>query len=70
MRFIDESDFVNKGNGFTLRDCSGWKLQYSSQILKHLCDFPLPNVDLGFAVISELQNTRGSTLGKERGAFD
>ena len=22
-------------------------LQYSSQILKHLCDFPLPNVDLG-----------------------
>ena len=27
-------------------------LQYSSQILKHLCDFPLPNVDLGIAVIS------------------
>ena len=26
MRFIDESDFVNKGNGFTLRDCSCWKL--------------------------------------------
>ena len=23
------------------------ELQYSSQILKHLCDFPLPNVDLG-----------------------
>ena len=22
-------------------------LQYLSQILKHLCDFPLPNVDLG-----------------------
>ena len=45
-------------------------LQYSSEILKHLCDFPLPNVDLGFAVISVLQNTRGSTLGKERGAFE
>ena len=27
-------------------------LQYSSQILKHLCDFPLPNVDLGIAVMS------------------
>ena len=26
VRFIDDSDFVNKGNGFTLRDCSGWKL--------------------------------------------
>ena len=24
-----------------------YKLQCSSQILKHLCDFPLPNVDLG-----------------------
>ena len=23
---IDESDFVNKGNGFTLRDCSDWEL--------------------------------------------
>ena len=29
MRFIDESDFVNKGNGFTLRDCSGWKLDFT-----------------------------------------
>ena len=48
----------------------GEQLQYSSEILKHLCNFPLPNVDLGFAVISVLQNTRGSTLGKERGAFD
>ena len=44
-------------------------LQYSSQILKHLCDFPLPNVDLGFAVISVVQNTRGSTLGREKGHF-
>ena len=26
VRFIDENDFVNKGNGFTLRDCSGLKL--------------------------------------------
>ena len=25
----------------------GVTLQYSSQILKHLCDFPLSNVDLG-----------------------
>ena len=48
---------------------SGAELQYSSEILKHLCDFPLPNVDLGFAVISVLQNTRGSTLGKEKGAL-
>ena len=45
------------------------KLQYSSQMLKHLCDFPLPNVDLGFAVISVLQYTRGSTLGREKGHF-
>ena len=26
MRFIDESDFVNKGIGLILRDCSGWEL--------------------------------------------
>ena len=26
MRFIAESDFVNKGNGFILRDCSDWEL--------------------------------------------
>ena len=26
VRFIDESDFVNKGIGFILRDCSGWEL--------------------------------------------
>ena len=26
VRFIDESDFVNKGNGVILRDCSDWKL--------------------------------------------
>ena len=50
--------------------CTLLDLQYSSEILKHLCDSPLPNVDLGFAVISVLQNTRGSTLGKERGAFE
>ena len=29
VRFIDESDFVNKGNGFTLRDCSDWELDSS-----------------------------------------
>ena len=26
VRFIDESDFVNKCIGFILRDCSGWEL--------------------------------------------
>ena len=27
VRFIDESDFANKGNGFIfLRDCSDWEL--------------------------------------------
>ena len=25
-RFIDESDFANKGKGFILRDFSDWKL--------------------------------------------
>ena len=29
--------------------------------------FPFPNVDLGITVVSLLQNTRGSTLGKDRG---
>ena len=28
---------------------------------------PFPNVDLGITVVSLLQNTRGSTLGKDRG---
>ena len=44
-------------------------LQYSSKILKHLCLFPLPNVDLGITVVSVLQNTRGSTLGREKAHF-
>ena len=26
VRFIAESDFLNKGNGFILRDCSDWEL--------------------------------------------
>ena len=26
LRFIDESDFVKKGNGFILKDCSDWEL--------------------------------------------
>ena len=26
VRFIDDSDFVNKGNGFIVSDCSDWKL--------------------------------------------
>ena len=28
--------------------------------------FPFPNVDLSITAVSELQNTRGSTLGRER----
>ena len=31
--------------------------------------FLFPNVDLGITVVSLVQNTRGSTLGKERGKF-
>ena len=45
------------------------QLQYSSKILKHLCLFPLPNVDLGITVVSVLQNTCGSTLGREKAHF-
>ena len=26
LRFIDQSDFVNKGNGFILKDCPDWEL--------------------------------------------
>ena len=40
------------------------KLQSSSKILKHF-----PNVDLGNTVVSVLQNTRGSTLGRERAHY-
>ena len=29
VRFITESDFVNKGNGFILRNCSDWELDSS-----------------------------------------
>ena len=36
VRFIDESDFVNKGNGFILRDCSDWELD--SRISLELTD--------------------------------
>ena len=28
MRFIDESDFVNKGHGFVLKDCPDWELDF------------------------------------------
>ena len=35
----------------------------------NLVIFPFPNVDLGITVVSLVQNTRGSTLGKERGKF-
>ena len=37
VRFIDESDFVNKGIGLILRDCSGWELD--STISLELTDF-------------------------------
>ena len=40
------------------------QLQSSSKLLKHF-----PNVDLGITVVSVLQNTRGSTLGRERAHF-
>ena len=26
VRFVDKTDFVNKENGFILRDCSDWEL--------------------------------------------
>ena len=26
VRFINQSDFVNKGNGFLLKGCPDWKL--------------------------------------------
>ena len=26
LRFIDQSDFVNKGNSFILKDCPDWEL--------------------------------------------
>jgi len=29
MRFIDESDFVNKGHGFVLKDCPDWELDFT-----------------------------------------
>ena len=32
--------------------------------------FPFPNFNLGITVVSVLQNTRGSTLGKEMGSFE
>ena len=38
VRFIDDSDFVNKGNGFILRDCSDWELD--STIPLELTDLP------------------------------
>ena len=40
-----------------------WRvLQSSSKILKHLCAFPFPYVDLGITVVSVLQNTRFNDL--------
>ena len=27
--FIDESDFVDKGNGFILKDCPDWELDFT-----------------------------------------
>ena len=40
------------------------QLQSSSKVLKHF-----PNVDLGITVVSVLQNTRGSILGRERAHY-
>ena len=42
VRFIDESDFVNKGIGFILRDCSDWELDptISLQLTDLLDDIP------------------------------
>ena len=36
VRFIDKSDFVQKVNGFILRDCPDWELD--STILLELTD--------------------------------
>ena len=30
VRFIDESDLVNKGNGFILKDCPSWEKIYQN----------------------------------------
>jgi len=30
VRLIDESDLVNKGNGFILKDCPGWEKMYQN----------------------------------------
>ena len=40
------------------------QLKSSSNLFKHF-----PNVDLGITVVSVLQNTRGSTLGRERAHY-
>ena len=49
-------------------------LQYSSQILKHLCDFPLPNVDLGLQSfqcskihLAQRWGRRGAHLSENKG---
>ena len=49
-------------------------LQYSSQILKHLCDFPLPNVDLGLQSsqcskirVAQHWGRRGAHLSENKG---
>ena len=44
-------------------------LQHTSKILKPWVHFYFPNVALGITVVSVLQNTRGSTLGRERTHF-
>ena len=43
------------------------KLQSSSQILKHFCDFPLPNVDLGLQSFQCSKYAR-LNIGKGEGA--
>ena len=52
------------------------QLQYSSQILKHLSDFPLPNVDLGLQSsqcskirVAQHWGRRGAHLSENKGVI-
>ena len=38
VRFIDQSDFINKGNGFLLKGCPAWELD--STISLEMTDLP------------------------------
>ena len=43
----EEQDKVRHSSPRSMQDVSHMNLQSSSQILKHLCYFSLPNVDMG-----------------------